>query len=703
MTVENMARAHEHYADSVPETISIPDFPINRLLANAITEFPDRMAIDFLGRTFTYREIGEEVRRAVTVLQMYGVRKGDVVSLILPNCPQHYVAYYAITTLGATVAEHNPLAPAQQIEDQLELVGAKVVIGWEQTLGKIIDDGDFKERTYLAVNLTKALPTKSQWLLKLPIKAAKEQRAKLRGHVPSGVHSWDNRVQHAEPADLTRLTSADPDDIAVLLQTGGTTGTPKAVKLTHRNIVSNALQIEAWMPDFKKGQETVGAVLPFFHAFGLMLSLTVCVNAAASIVMTPTFDADILLAGHKRHPITFFGGVPPMYKKILDRTDDGTTVDLSTIKYCVSGAMPLDPELAKRWEKATGGYIIEGYGMSEAGPVISGSPVSPARRPSTLGIPFPSTEVKIIDPEDPSREVAAGETGEICARGPQIFAGYFKNDEETAEVMLEGGWLRTGDLGRWDDGFIVMADRRKEMIINGGFNVYPSQVEETIRSMPGVVDVAVVGMKTDSFTESVVAALVLEPGAKVDLAAVREWTEDKLSHYAMPKSIAIFDDLPRSQLGKVMRRSVRERIETFELRSGIWREKLSERSNNLLESSPLLKDRTDRLKTIATEKSEELKEKTEHLKERALETSEALREKAAEKSEALKERSEVLKEKAAEKSEVLKEKAAEKSEALKEKTEHLREVASEKSDQVKIYIDAKRSPRDPDSESDPVA
>ena len=636
MTIDNMARAHERYADNVPQSISIPDFPIDRLLANAIVEFPDRVAIDFLGKNYTYREIGEEVRRAITVLQMCGVRKGDVVSLILPNCPQHYVAFYAITSIGAIVSEHNPLAPLKQIDEQLELVGAKVVIGWEQTLEKIIKDGNFKGRTYLGVNLTKALPKRAQWLLKLPIKAARDQRAKLRGKAPAGVHSWDNQVRHAVPVNASQIQPATPDDVAVLLQTGGTTGTPKAVKLTHRNIVANAAQVEAWMPNFKKGGETVAAVLPCFHAFGLQLSLSVCVNAAATIVMTPTFDVDMILAGHNRHPITFFGGVPPMYKRILDRTKDGTTVDLSSIQYCVSGAMPLDPELAKRWEKATGGYIIEGYGMSEAAPVISGSPVSPARRPSTLGIPFPSTEVKIVDPEDPTREVAEGETGEICARGPQVFAGYFGNDEETAEVMLDGGWLRTGDLGRWDDGFIVMADRRKEMIINGGFNVYPSEVENTIRSMPGVVDVAVVGLKTDSFTESVVAALVLEPGAKVDLAAVRAWAEDKLSHYAMPKSIAIFDDLPRSQLGKVMRRSVREKIETLELRSGVWREKLSERSNSIIESSTL-KDHTDRLKSIASEKSEELREKTEYLKERTLETTEALKEKAAETTGVLKE------------------------------------------------------------------
>ncbi|MFY9262479.1 MAG: AMP-binding protein [Actinomycetaceae bacterium] len=576
----NMARAHEHYAEGVPTEITIPDITIDRLLFDSARDYPDRVAIDFLGRDYKYGELANEVERAITALYMVGVRRGDVVSVILPNCPQHYVAYFAIAAVGATVAEHNPLAPLSQLNDQIELVGSTVVIGWEKTLEQLIVDGDFKGRTYLAVNLTKALPKKSQFLLKLPIKAAREQRAKLRGNVPPGVHSWDNQVKHADPTPIAKVEGADPDDLAVLLQTGGTTGTPKAVKLSHRNVISNTMQVEAWMPGFKRGEETVGAVLPFFHAFGLQLSLCFSVQSASTIVMTPTFDVDILFAGHKRHPMTFFGGVPPIYKKILDAADERPQVDLTTIHYCVSGAMALDPELAARWERATNGYIIEGYGLSETAPVITGSPVSPDRRPSTLGIPFPSTEVKIVDQDNPERIVEPGEIGEICARGPQIFQGYLGNDEETAEVLSEDGWFRTGDLGYWDDGFVVMADRRKEMIINSGFNVYPSQVEDAVRQMPGVVDVAVVGMPTDSFSESVVAALVLEPGATVDLEAVRAWTQDKLAKYAMPKSIAILDELPRSALGKVLRRNVKERLSQLELRSGQWRERISEASSH---------------------------------------------------------------------------------------------------------------------------
>ncbi|MFC5369910.1 AMP-binding protein [Arcanobacterium bovis] len=571
-------QAFSHYSDGVKRNIVPVNDTLEKALDAAVADFPHRVAIDFLGREFTYVDILEQVKRAATVLTMCGVRRGDVVSLILPNCPQHYIAFYAATYLGATVSEHNPLAPPAQLLEQLKSNGARIVIAWEQTIEKLTENTSLHGFTYLAVDITRALPRKSQFLLKLPLKAAKTQRAKLRGKVPPGVHSWDNQVSHAAPMNLGSLKGPELDDIAVLIQTGGTTGSPKAVQLSHRNIVSNARQVEYWLTDFKRGEETVAAVLPFFHAFGLQLSLSVCVSMAATQVMTPSFDVDILLAAHSRHPITFFGGVPPMFDKILKAIEKRPEVDLRSIRFSVSGAMPLAPELAKRWEDTTGGFMIEGYGMSEASPVIAGSPYSEQRRPSTLGLPFPSTEVMIVDPEDPDKQVADGEVGEILVRGPQVFAGYHNNPEETANVMWNG-WLRTGDLARWDDGFLVMADRKKELIINGGFNVYPSEVESAVRDMPGVVDVAVVGMPADSFGESVVAALVLEPGAKVDLEAVRRWTEGKLSHYAMPKSIAIFDDLPRSQLGKVMRKNVKEQLQHFELSSGQWRQKLSDASS----------------------------------------------------------------------------------------------------------------------------
>ncbi|MDY5589522.1 MAG: AMP-binding protein [Arcanobacterium sp.] len=626
--MESMTQqAQKLYLDGVPTAIDPVRTTMIDTLSTAARDFPDRVAVDFLGKESTYAQIMHDVQRAVTVLTMCGVRRGDVVSLILPNCPQHYVCFYAIQALGAIASEHNPLAPSEQLLSQLTSVGARVVIAWEKTIETIARDS-LHGFTFLAVDLTRALPKRSQFLLKLPVKAAKAQRAKLRGQVPPGVHSWDNQVAHAKPMNIASVPAPSTSDVAVLIQTGGTTGTPKAVALTHESILANTAQVMAWVSVLKTGAETVGAVLPFFHAFGLQLSLSVCVNLAATQVMLPSFDVDMLLAAHQRHPITMFGGVPPMFERILTAVEakGGTEhVDLSTIRYGISGAMALSPELAARWEAATGGFLIEGYGMTEASPVIAGSPLSANRRPSTLGLPLPSTEIKVVNPDDISEEYAEGIVGEILVRGPQVFQGYFHNEEETALTLTPDGFLRTGDLGKWDHGFLVMADRRKELIINGGFNIYPSQVEAALRDMPGVRDVAVVGMPTDSLGEAVVAALVLEPGATVDLASVRAWAENRIQHYALPKSIAIFDDLPRSQLGKTLRKNVSDTLRTWELKSGEWREKISavtaaaaERADSLGET---LKDRADAF-------NEQLKERRETLLDRADSLNETLKERA---------------------------------------------------------------------------
>lgn len=564
--------ARPHYAPGVPAEIPEPTRTIDQYLFDSADEFPDRIAIDFLGRTFTYRELRHAVRKAQAALYRTGVRSGDVVALVMPNCPQHVVAFYAVLSLGATVAEHNPLAPASELHEQLERHGATVVIAWEQTLERLTADENYRGRTYLSVNLAAALPLSSRILLKLPVKTAREQKQRLRGTVPEGILSFE-RIMDKAPL-LPRETEIVPpqlDQTAILIHTGGTTGVPKAVQLTHRNVVANVAQTTLWVNGIRPGQETFAGVLPFFHAFGLQTILGIGIAQAATLVILPNFDVPAFLAAQKRRPMTLFPGVAPMYSRILKAA--GEDDDLTSIRWSFSGAMPIPPELASEWEEATGGLIIEGYGMSEASPIISGSPVSSERRPSTLGVPFPSTQVRIADQEDLSKD--ADGIGEILVSGPQVFTGYLGEPEETANAFYDG-WLRTGDLAEWQDGFLVMADRAKEMIIQGGFNVYPTQVEDVIREMPGVRDVAVIGMPDDARGESVVAALVLEPDTTVDLDMVRRWAYDKLSHYAIPKSIAVVDDLPRSQLGKVMRRSIREQLDGFELTAGQWRQKASQ-------------------------------------------------------------------------------------------------------------------------------
>ena len=349
------------------------------------------------------------------------------------------------------------------------------------------------------------------------------------------------------------------DDVALLIHTGGTTGVPKAAALTHANLMANVEESIAWVPVLHEGAEVFYCILPLFHAFGFTIGFLAGLRLGATIAMFPKFDTALVLAAQRRLPCTFFLGVPPMYERLLAAAES-TNVDLSSILFSLSGAMPLSASLADQWEQATGGLMIEGYGMTESSPILLGSPLASSRARGALGIPFPSTQVKIVDPENPSREVAEGEVGELIARGPQVFSGYWNQDDETAEVFTQDGWLRTGDLVQVRDGFIYMADRRKEMINSSGFNVYPSQVEEAVRSMPGVLDVAAVGVPAGESGEDVVAAVVLEAGASVTLTDLRKWAEKSLAHYALPRQIVVMTELPRSQLGKVMRKKVREQI-----------------------------------------------------------------------------------------------------------------------------------------------
>ena len=555
-----------HYAPGVPGVIAPVTEPLSRMLDDAARRFPDRIALDFLGKSTTYRQLSEQVARAAEALRRLGVGRGDVVGVILPNCPQHVVIAYAAWRIGAIVAEHNPLAPAAQIREQIELHHGRVIIAWEKSLTRLVQaagslaDAGMAGRKVLAVDLSRGLPWTTRLALKLPVAAARSQRSELRGRVPAGVASFDDLMTAAAPLPGGHpLPSAD--EVAVLLYTGGTTGTPKAVKLTHINARSNAEMSLAWASQTcEAGEETFYAVLPFFHAFGLSLSLLCAVGLAATQVVLPKFSADMVLAAWKRHPATFFPGVPVMFDRIVTRAR-ATGADLSSCKIAVCGAAPNPKTVAEAWEQATDGVIIEGYGMTETSPIILGNPISPERRAGTLGVPYPSTDVRIIDPDDPQREVEPGQVGELVARGPQVFAGYWENPKETEAVMLPGGWLRTGDLVRQEeDGFYVIADRRKELIISGGFNIYPTEVEAAVRSMPQVEEVAVVGLPAEAGNESVVAAILPKEGQTVTLEQVREWAAKNLSNYALPRQIAILTEMPRSQIGKVLRRVVRDEL-----------------------------------------------------------------------------------------------------------------------------------------------
>ncbi|MFN8075666.1 MAG: long-chain-fatty-acid--CoA ligase [Kineosporiaceae bacterium] len=547
------------YAPGVPADVDVPEQSLVDLLAVAVSRFGDRPALDFFGVTTSYASLAAQVERAASLLASLGVAAGDRVALVLPNCPQHVVAFYAALRLGAVVVEHNPLSTVTELRRMVADHEATVAVVWDVAAPRVAEAAPGL-RHLLAVDLSRELPAAKRLALRLPVPAARRRRTTITSDAWRGLphaRSWDAAVKAAPPLP-SGIARPGPHDVALLQYTGGTTGTPKGAVLTHRNLLANVLQGRAWVPGMREGAENVYAVLPLFHAYGLTLCLTFAVSMGATLVLFPTFDVDAVLARVRCRPPTFFPGVPPIYERLaLAARDRG--VDLSSCKVAISGAMPLPERIVELWESVTGGLLVEGYGMTESSPVALGNPISPARRPGAVGLPFPSTDVRVVDPEEPTRDVAPGERGELLIRGPQVFSGYWRRHEETAAALLPGGWLRTGDVVVMDaDGFVTVVDRIKELIITGGFNVYPSEVEDALRALPGVRDAAVIGLPSDSGGEEVVAAVVAEGSDAPEEAALRAALRTTLAAYKVPRRVVVVEELPRSQIGKVLRRQVRE-------------------------------------------------------------------------------------------------------------------------------------------------
>lgn len=553
------------YSPDVPHDIDPPSEAVTAALYRSAKAYPSRVALDFMGAVTTYDTLVRRVNRAAEALRELGVRKGDRVALILPNGPTHVVAFYAVLRLGAVVVETNPTYSVDELEHQLRDSGASVAICWEKMVRTLLEVRDRTDvHAVVVVDLTRDLPSAKRAALHMPIPAARKVRASMRSRVPSGAGllSWHRLVRRTKPLPADH-PHADVEDVAALQYTGGTTGTPKGATLRHRQLAANAAQGHAWT-QHDEGTETVYAALPFFHAFGLTLCLTYAIRIAATVVIFPRFDVEMVLQAQQRRPATFIPGVPPMFERLAAGAE-AAGVDLTSITHSISGAMSLPRSTAEAWERVTGGLLVEGYGLTETAPVALGNPMSSARRTGMLGVPFPSTHIRVVDPDDPARDVSHGERGELLISGPQVFDGYWQHPAETAEVLVERDgrtWLRTGDIVVMeDDGFVRLVDRIKEVIITGGFNVYPSQVEEQLRTMPGIQDVAVVGVPGGDLGEKVVAAIVLAEGVtKMEISAVRAWSEERLAKYAQPRDVVIMPELPRSQIGKVLRRVVRQGI-----------------------------------------------------------------------------------------------------------------------------------------------
>ena len=562
------------YAEGVPDEVDLPTGSLVDIIEASVRDFPTAVALQFFGATTTYRLLGEQIDRAAEGLRTLGVRAGDPVAIILPNCPQHVVAFYAVLRLGAIVVEHNPLYTPRELRHQFEDHGAKTVIAWDKvvpTLQAFPDDVGVDR--IVAVDLTRAMRLSTRIALRLPVRKARESRAALTTGVATshrGVRSWSDIV------GARRISRKVPkprrDDIAVIQYTSGTTGSPKGAVLTHLNLGANAAQATAWVPSLERGTAVVYGVLPMFHAFGLTLCLTFAMRLGARLVLFPKFDPELVLAAIRSTPPTFLAAVPPIFER-LTREAKAQKRSLAGIPIAISGAMPLTAAIAESWESATGGIVVEGYGLSETSPVLIANPVSKDRLIGSIGIPLPNTEVRIVDPENPNTERATGEAGELIVRGPQVFQGYWRKPDATRAVFVPDAdgtnWFRTGDIATIDaDGVIRIVDRLKELIITSGFNVSPTEVEDALRGIDGVVDVAVVGLPHDRNGEDVAAAIVLAAGAELDTAAITAFAREHLAGYKVPRVIVQIDELPKSLMGKVLRKKVREELLAARASSG---------------------------------------------------------------------------------------------------------------------------------------
>ena len=543
----------------VPKTCEpYPDVSLFAMLADTAARFPDRPATAFFGKRLTYRELLAQVERFSAVLVGLGVKRGDRVGLLLPNCPQYIVAWYACQRIGAVAVGNNPLYTQRELEHQLRDAGIEVMVVLDQVyenFGRVRDTVGIRD--VVVTKITDAM--KFPLNLLAPLKFKREAAHEGKPWPPVGpgerVRWWADVMKGA--GLVPPAATVDPrSDPAAFVYTGGTTGLSKGAMLSHRNLVGNATQARAVFSDLKEGEDCIMCVLPFFHSFGTV-AMNLGIRAGLKIAMLPRFDLRMTLKALAKERATLFPGVPRLYIA-LNEAPETPKYDLRSLKACVSGASPLPLAVARRFEEVTrGAQVVEGYGLSEASPVTHANPVKGRRKEGSIGLPLPDTDCKIVSLDDPDRQVPAGERGELCVKGPQVMLGYWRRPDATAESIRDG-WLHTGDVAVMDDdGYFRIVDRMKEIILVSGFNVYPSEIEDVVYAHPKVLKCSVVGVPDDVTGERVKAFVVLKPDQSVTAQELDAWCRDTrhgLTGYRVPKEWEFRDSLPETLIGKVLRR-----------------------------------------------------------------------------------------------------------------------------------------------------
>ena len=555
---------HATYPPDVPTSLApYPRESVFALLQNAAAGFPDRPALAFFGRHLSYGWLLKEVERFSAVLAGLGVAKGDRVGLILPNCPEYVIAWYACMRIGAIAVGNNPLYTERELEHQIKDSGARVMVVLDQVyarFGRIRDAAGVQE--VIAVRLNRYMPAPIKWLAPLKFRSdAKKHETPLPFIPPEHeVRWWSDAMKAAGPVPPVARVEDPEKECAALIYTGGTTGLSKGAMLSHMNLVANARQATAWFPVVRQGEDGILASLPFFHSFGT-LAMNFSMTKAAKLVLIPRFEIDMVLKALSKEKPSLFPGVPRMY---IALNEDPRTPkhDLKSLKACISGAAPLPMAVAKRFEAITdGAKVVEGYGLTECSPVTHANPLMGERREGSIGMPLPDTDVKLTDLDEPDRIVPQGDRGEMCIRGPQVMLGYWNRPDESAMVIRDG-WLHTGDVAVMSpDGYFTIVDRIKDMIIVSGFNVYPTEVEAVLYHHPKILKCAVAGVPDATTGERVKAYIVLREGESATAEEITAWCRDPeqgLTGYRVPKDIEFRDSLPETLIGKVLRRALQD-------------------------------------------------------------------------------------------------------------------------------------------------
>jgi long-chain acyl-CoA synthetase len=541
------------YPPDVPADFDFPSVLLTRLLDDAAESFPGNVAVTADDTALTYAELREQIDRLAGGLAGLGIAPGDRVAVLLPNCVQHVVAFFAVLRIGAIVVHGNPVAAPDELRAQLVDSAPAAVICLDRAADTVLGLRDAAGyRCVIVTSLLDYRPAREKLRLRLPTPAARAARRRLVAEVPRDADVYRMTALMRGSAPVPQAPG-DGSDVAVLQYTGGTTGESKAAMLTHANLVANAHQTRLWLPDATSGAETTLTVLPLFHVYGLTMCLLTTVLLAGRLVLVPRFDVDLVLDTIERERPTLFPGVPPIYHALSDALR-AQRRDLSSLRTCISGAMRLPPEVQRRFEQFSGARLVEGYGTTESSPATHCNPVDGPRRPGSIGIPLPGTLARVVDADDPTRVLPPGETGELVVKGPQVFGGYWGRAADE-QVLLEDGWLLTGDLAVMEaDGWFRIVDRKKDLIIAGGFNIYPTEVEEVLAGLPGVAASCVIGLPDRYRGETVKVFVVAERGAALTEDAVREHCAASLSAYKVPKLVEFRDELPRSAVGKALRR-----------------------------------------------------------------------------------------------------------------------------------------------------